>query len=160
MAPRRHTEEELLGFLREAAQGAYLSLSAYKRLRQEDWPGANTIAQRFGTWRKALAAAGLPVAPREGPPRYFTSHGYVYTRRDGKAIPEHRAVMEEQLGRSLLPGETVHHRNGVKHDNSPGNLQLKVRAHGPGLDIEDAVAWAKEILRRYEDVCIRPGGDR
>jgi len=57
--------------------------------------------------------------------------------------------MEERLGRELLPGETVHHRNGVRDDNRLENLELRVGAHGPGCSREDAVAWAEEILRRY-----------
>jgi hypothetical protein len=34
--------------------------------------------------------------------------------------------MEEIMGRHLLPDETVHHRNGVKDDNQPENLELWV----------------------------------
>lgn len=37
---------------------------------------------------------------------------------------EHRLVMEEMLGRYLDPQEVVHHRNKIRSDNRPANLQL------------------------------------
>lgn len=46
---------------------------------------------------------------------YRTSTGYVRL---------HRLVMEESLGRLLLPGEVVDHRNADKSDNRIENLQL------------------------------------
>lgn len=44
-------------------------------------------------------------------------------RKDGYMF-EHRLVLEEKLGRFLLPTEIPHHINHLRNDNRPENLML------------------------------------
>lgn len=69
----------------------------------------------------------------------------------GHYVFEHILVMERILDRYLLPEESVHHRNGVRSDNRPENLELWTRPQPAGIRVTDAIAWAREILARYID---------
>lgn len=83
--------------------------------------------------------------------RYFTPKGYVRVRSAGK--DEHIVVMERLIGRPLKKGEeTVHHRNGIKHDNAESNLELWTSSHPAGKRVVDLLAWARELLAEYEPV--------
>ena len=70
-------------------------------------------------------------------------------RRCAECVFEHILVMEQILGRYLLPTESVHHRNGVRDDNRPGNLELWTHPQPSGIRVSDAIEWAQEILTRY-----------
>ncbi len=81
-------------------------------------------------------------APQNAP-GMWVDDGYVMTMRKGHpnarpdgAIALHRLVMSEALGRPLLPGETVHHIDTDRSNNTLGNLQLRQGHHGQGATFQ------------------------
>ncbi len=78
---------------------------------------------RFGTGTTLRRGYVMVFAPDHHSIRPETKRKYVF---------EHRLVMEKMLGRELLPSERVHHKNGIKTDNAPDNLELWETGHPSG----------------------------
>lgn len=79
------------------------------------------------------------------------ANGYMVVKKNNVVIRIHRQVMEEQLGRVLLPGENIHHINGIRDDNRIENLELWSSSQPSGQRVEDKVKWAMEIIKMYTD---------
>ena len=114
------------------------------------------------TWTTGLCAHHFKSLERYGDPHihkrvrrgtdarfYLHPSGYMQRRFRGKHQFEHTFIMEQYLGRKLLPHENVHHINGVKHDNRLENLELWSTHQPPGQRIVDKVRWARTILATY-----------
>lgn len=83
-------------------------------------------------------------------------HGYVWLsgyydhpNADRGQIAEHILVMTQLLGRPLWPDEEIHHKNTIRDDNSPGNLELWTKSQPSGGRVEDKLAWACEFIGLY-----------
>lgn len=99
--------------------------------------------KRLKRGKQPLDTPLAPIGPfRQG---YTDSEGY---RRIGKQ-KVHRIVMEQIVGRKLLPNESVHHKNGNRQDNSPDNLELWSDHQPRGARIDDQVEHALKILKTY-----------
>lgn len=136
-------------------QGAKVACACGAPMQRESTTCTSCVPAQVGSsspnWRggRTYHKAGYVMVWVPDHPRADPKHPYVF---------EHILRIEASIGRHLVDGENVHHRNGVRDDNRLENLELWVRPHPAGIRVADAVAWAREILARYgED---SRGGDR
>ena len=76
-------------------------------------------------------------------PRHNTSYRLISVTKGGvrRQVFEHRLVMERHLGRALLPGEVVHHKDGDGLNNALDNLELMTQTEHQREHLMDGTAW-------------------
>jgi HNH endonuclease len=94
---------------------------------------------QFKTGRSKDKKGYILLSGYQGHPRSYSS---------GQVL-EHVIIMEKKLGRALLMSERVHHKNGIRHDNRPSNLELWCCNHPAGQRVSDMLSFCRNFLKLY-----------
>lgn len=119
-----------------------------------DFP-KNRMGEKSGRWkggRRTTPTGYVEVLMKDHPDAHRYT-GYIL---------EHRLVMERMIGRRLLRGEVVHHKDGNKLNNAPENLQLfaKNSDHLKAELTGRVPKWTEDGKRRIREAHRRPGSQK
>jgi hypothetical protein len=138
----RHGEAGSAELIPHRRRGKYEGLTCAvegceRRPKSRGW--CNMHYQRFRYSGDPVGKWGAQPRKSEG---FLDTNGYkrLPTAGGGNRL-EHRMVMEQILGRPLEPFENIHHKNGIRHDNQPENLELWIWRQPQGQRVSDLVAF-------------------
>ena len=111
MHPDKTKKKLSKGMKKAYEEGRHTSDHIKHREKHQCWKGGKKIWQGYVYINKGR---NHPMADKDG------------------YVAEHRLVMAAIIGRPLKPSELVHHKNGMRDDNSPKNLEIVTRRKHKG----------------------------
>jgi hypothetical protein len=87
MSTKRFTRDDLIKALHTLSERVGRTPIEHDTHKYPDIPGHTTFVKRFGTWREALEAAGIPLNP-------------LYMGYDRETLLDHLREVAEELGRA------------------------------------------------------------
>jgi len=125
-----------------------------ERLYHEERLSTYGIGDRLGVDQRyvydKLIEHGIETrpAPKDKPPGYYTKeNGCCYWQCQRRSVSVHRLVAVAEYGLDAVKDKHIHHKNGLKWDNRPCNLEpMTAEEHGRlhryeqlGGDLSEAV---------------------
>ena len=142
---KKHTEETRRK-LSEANEGKKLSEETRRKMSESKKGNKNCLGRKLSEEHKKKLSLthSKPIGTKK-----TAGGGYIQIKTENGWEMEHRVVMEKDIGRKLLPEETVHHRDGVRSNNALENLELWTRNHPIGVRFEDYKQSVIHFINTY-----------
>jgi hypothetical protein len=99
-----------------------------------------------GCLHKESSISNLPKNVKPLGHERLTKKGYVVVKTESGFVRKHVLVMERHIGRKLLPGEIVHHKDENKLNNDISNLEIML--HGEHTVMHHTGARRSDATRR------------
>ena len=126
----------------------------YRHRTPEDWEREEH--KRFVDWREKLGIDPSIKLKRKKGEGYISKQGYLSYHKDGHPCADKNGrvqashlVIYEHTGRILKKGESVHHKNGHRLDNTIDNFEIWSTSQPAGQRVEDKIKWCIDFLNEY-----------